>query len=473
MINFKETYSSNPFMTFKTGWLTVFCIAFVFFDGCKRPPEAKKDNSAVKFNVDSLIAVGQANMNTHTDLLLPVADKLMQVARQTNNKTALVYSEQFSANYYWLAADHKRSMAMAVKCLADAEKAGIKASLPETYIIMASLHKENTNYKMAFDAQEKGLQWAKANRDTGAIISLLSLKAMLIHTSRNQPHATPYKDTSINIQLTTLPIGESNVKYERRCIPLYDNISQYFLNKAEYDKAIYYGEKGASLALKYDQQRSLTYSYSWLGMAWYLKGNKTKGLDYLNKALLITRALKEPYREMEIYEHLYDCYYSSGDFKTAISYFMHSAKMRDSLQVVVNEKQISEYQIKYESIKKDNEIARMDRSASKQNKELLLISAGCLLLLVFFFILVMQYRILHQNAVAIKKSNEQKGKALENIAFIQAHELRKPVASVLGLINVIKASDHEVDREMLKKLEEAAQQLDSKIRDIITHVEGE
>jgi len=208
-------------------------------------------------------------------------------------------------------------------------------------------------------------------------------------------------------------------------------------------------------------------------MAWYLKGNRAKGLDYLNKALLITRQLKEPYREMEIYEHLYDCYYSSGDFKTAMRYFTRSAKMRDSLQVVVNEKQISEFQIKYESVKKDNKIVNMDRSASRQKKEILLISAGSLLFVIFFFMLYMQYRILHQNNMVIKKSNEQKEKALENIAFIQTHELRKPVASVLGLINVIKASDYELDKESLLKLEEAATELDSKIRDIIAHVEGD
>ena len=460
-------------MTFKTGWLLIPGIIFIFFAGCTSSPETKKEDRSTLYNVDSLIVAGEAVTNTHTNLLLPIADKLMQAARQTNNKTALVYSEQFSANYYWLAADHKKSMALAVKSLADAEKWGIKRSLPETYLIIANLHKENTNYKMAFEAQDKGLQWAKANRDTAAIISLLSLKAMLIHTSRSQPHPTQYQDTSINIQVSTLKIAGSNLKYERRCIPLYDNISQYFLNKADYNKAIYYGEKGANLALKYDQQRSLTYSYSWLGMAWYLKGNRAKGLDYLNKALLITRQLKEPYREMEIYEHLYDCYYSSGDFKTAMRYFTRSAKMRDSLQVVVNEKQISEFQIKYESVKKDNKIVNMDRSASRQKKEILLISAGSLLFVIFFFMLYMQYRILHQNNMVIKKSNEQKEKALENIAFIQTHELRKPVASVLGLINVIKASDYELDKESLLKLEEAATELDSKIRDIIAHVEGD
>jgi tetratricopeptide (TPR) repeat protein len=377
------------------------------------------------------------------------------------------------ANYYWLAAEHKKSMAMAVQCLADAEKWDVKNSLPETYLIIGNLHKENTNYKMAFEAAEKGLSAARAARDTGSIISLLSLKAMFIHAARNQPHSTPYLDTSINIQLATLKLAASNIKYDRKTIPLNDNISQYYLNIKDYDKAIAYGEKGAATALKYDQRRSLTYSYSWLGMAWYFKGDRAKGLDYLDKALQLTRTLKEPYREMEIYQHLYDCYYYSADFKTALQYINRSTKMHDSLQVAMNEKQIGELQIRYESAKKDAEIAQMDRAETIKNKEIILISTGGVLFIVFFLVLYQQYRLLRQNTRLIKKSNEAKEKALENIAFIQAHELRKPVASVLGLINVIKASAYQSEPEDIIKLEQAAEQLDAKIRAIISHAEGE
>ena len=78
---------------------------------------------------------------------------------------------------------------------------------------------------------------------------------------------------------------------------------------------------------------------------------------------------------------------------------------------------------------------------------------------------------MHQNNQIIKKSHAQQELALENIAYIQAHELRKPVASILGLINVIKATDHEVDKETIDKLDDAGKELDAKIRTIITHVE--
>jgi tetratricopeptide (TPR) repeat protein len=415
-------------------------------------------------SIDSLISRGKKYQSAHSDSLFAVAKKLLKTATSTGNKTALVYGEQFMANYYWLSADYKKSMKIAVQCLVDAEKWNITKPLPDIYFIIGNLHKENANYKMAFDAGEKGLNWAKANQDTTALILLLNLKAVFIHTSRDLPHDASYKDTSINIQLATLKIAESNIKYERLCIHIYNNISQYYLNKKEYDQAIFYGNKGALTALKYDQSRSLTNSYSWLGEAWYFKGDRPKGLNYLNNALLITRSLKEPYREMEIYEHLYDCYYSSGDYKTAIALSERSHTMRDSLKNLNNEKQISELQIRYETNKKDKEIALREW--------LIMAILGCSLVAVIFSVtLYFRYRKQSENNRLIIQSNAQKDKALENIAFIQTHELRKPVASILGLINLIKVMNHEFDEECILKLEEAGKELDTKIRSIISYVE--
>ena len=419
-------------------------------------------------NIDSLIARGTQYTGANIDSVLPVSLELISIGTAKSNPTALVYGEMLNAQFYWLSADHKHSMEVAVRALADAEKYSIKKALPQIYLIIGNLHKENTNYKMAFNAQEKGLYWAKQNHDTAEMLSLMNLRAMFIHTSRNLPHNdTAYVDTSVRIHLAALKIAESNPKFGKQSIALYDNISQFYLNSKDYNKAIEYGEKGAQMALKYDQQRSLTYSYSWLGQAYYFKGDHAKGLGYLTKALEISRAIKAPFREMEIYGHMADCYKFSGDYKTALTLTNRSNKMSDSLKILGNEKQMGELQIKYETAKKDKEIALLGKSEKEKNSQLLLFLAASLLFIILFIVLIFQYRILRRRNVAMQDRDLQKDKVLENIAYIQAHELRKPLASILGLINVIKVSDYEVDKETIAKLEDASHQLDGKIRSII------
>jgi len=73
------------------------------------------------------------------------------------------------------------------------------------------------------------------------------------------------------------------------------------------------------------------------------------------------------------------------------------------------------------------------------------------------------------------KNNQKKifdqNEALRNIAFVQSHELRKPVASILGLMYLIKLNGYNVDEEHFNMLENATTELDEKIHTIINQVE--
>lgn len=67
---------------------------------------------------------------------------------------------------------------------------------------------------------------------------------------------------------------------------------------------------------------------------------------------------------------------------------------------------------------------------------------------------------------------ERKNKALEEYAFINAHKLRSPVASILGLVNLI--SKTEIDDEarvITKHLQQSASELDEIVRSITQAIE--
>jgi tetratricopeptide (TPR) repeat protein len=449
-----------------TSRLVICMCAIVFFNSCTHTPDIG-NNMYNNRQVDSLIATGQ-NPNNNLDSLIFTAKKLSVISTSTGSKRALVYGELYTAQYYWLTADHKMAMEVAVKCLANAEKFNIYSVYPGIYSVMSNLHKENINYKLAFDDLEKGLRWAKANKDTAGLISVLSLKALFIHAYNKVLHK-PINDTSINLQFAALKIANSKVNYVQLELPLYTNIAQYYFDNGDYNDAISYGNQGVALAVKYNKLRSLTYSFIWLGMSWYQLGDKPKGLNYLNRAVQLAHGLRQPYREMEIHEDLYHFYFSTGDYKSAIIQNMRAQQMHDSLRVNMNARLLSELQLKYESSQKDKEIATISHAKRKENKQLFVIAALGALFIIFFLILFLQYRIIWHNNHSIKKSNAKKAKALDDIAFIQSHELRKPLASILGLINVIKASDGVVDTECLNHLEAAAKDLDEKVHDVTSH----
>jgi signal transduction histidine kinase len=70
-----------------------------------------------------------------------------------------------------------------------------------------------------------------------------------------------------------------------------------------------------------------------------------------------------------------------------------------------------------------------------------------------------------------RKLHEQhilaQNESLKSIAYIQSHELRRPVASILGLANIMEADDYVFNKEDVEMLGRAANELDAKIRMIV------
>jgi light-regulated signal transduction histidine kinase (bacteriophytochrome) len=67
---------------------------------------------------------------------------------------------------------------------------------------------------------------------------------------------------------------------------------------------------------------------------------------------------------------------------------------------------------------------------------------------------------------------ERKNKALEDYAFINAHKLRSPVATILGLINLISKTRLDEDRaEINRRLQVTADELDTVVNSITKAIE--
>ncbi|CAN5622578.1 hypothetical protein BH10BAC4_BH10BAC4_14360 [soil metagenome] len=68
---------------------------------------------------------------------------------------------------------------------------------------------------------------------------------------------------------------------------------------------------------------------------------------------------------------------------------------------------------------------------------------------------------------------ERKNQSLEEYAFITAHKLRAPLASILGLVDLFNRMNlKEEDKVVVKHLEESAQNLDTVIRSVMSAIEA-
>lgn len=72
----------------------------------------------------------------------------------------------------------------------------------------------------------------------------------------------------------------------------------------------------------------------------------------------------------------------------------------------------------------------------------------------------------------IEKQIIEKNRLLLKVAEIQSHDYRGPVATILGLMNLIKEDDYVASKEYLVMLNTAVEKLDEKIHEVVNIVDG-
>lgn len=77
--------------------------------------------------------------------------------------------------------------------------------------------------------------------------------------------------------------------------------------------------------------------------------------------------------------------------------------------------------------------------------------------------LELTYKLLREKIEQVEIQN----KALSEIAFIQSHEFRGPVTSIMGLMNIMREEEYQSPREYLELMEGAIKTLDEKIHMVV------
>lgn len=368
------------------------------------------------------------------DSLKLVAAQITAEGNRIQDKTALIRGERYKAQALWRLGSHSEAMKSAIKALANAEKWKMISEIPDIYAVIGNLHKEKANYKMAFQAVDRGMQAARTAKDTVSIIYMIRLKAMFTQGLGSQENDTAMIHRSLDMHLEGLKLAESSPRFERNRVAYYNNIAQVLVKRKETDKAFFYVTKGIELAKKYNQLISLTYSYTWLSQIYLQRKDIEKSKEYLFKALQITQELKNPFREMEVNRYLYQALEQTNDYKATLAAYTRYIEIRDSLRVLDNVRQIGELQMQYEAEKKDQQIAALGAINDVKTREISWITIGLALFLILSLFMIFQYRIIARSNHILEENNRKINEQSDQMRLLMK-ELHHRVKNNLQIVS--------------------------------------
>ncbi len=194
-----------------------------------------------------------------------------------------------------------------------------------------------------------------------------------------------------------------------------------------------------------------------------------KSIDYLNNAIMICDSIKYPAPKVEFIGILIEAYTLKKNFESAYEFLQVKTAIVDSLNSLEAREKLAKLDIMRDKDLRDKDLIIKNRELQIMKlgfqKKTLFYSLAISLLIITLLLFLRYFR---------KKVKTHK-RVISEIKQTQAHEIRGPIATILGLSNLLKQTNREKgisDKEIIAGIDEMAIKLDKAIIRIIKESDG-
>lgn len=404
---------------------------------------------------------------------------------------------EFAQNYYLLAARQYRLL-------------NDSLGLAQVYNNMGEVNKRLGEMDMALEYLFRSLGMNRT--DSTRAMALYNVGELYI-TMGNYEKATEYINQSMD--LAQRLNDQRIIGYNQW------STARIKTEQGRYDEAFSHYDTAEKILTELGETRSLIQTYQDIAYAHRKMNNVEKARAYLNLATSLSGKLNVPDLRITTYMEYFKLDSLAGDYQQALYYLSRHNSLKDSVYNLLKVEQIARVQAIYETERHEREkqelLLEKDRKdVALRSREILIIAVSFTLLIagVLTIILLRQRKqilrankdlqakneeisfqknaiesqaeallILNEELKDLNKSLEgridertrqiiQQNQRLAEYTFINAHKLRAPIASILGLINLFQQADAKEQKVILNHLKTCADQLDLTIRTINLNLEG-
>lgn len=386
-----------------------------------------------------------------------------------NNKEGLSSVYANWALMYMAQSDYGKALEYNFKALSIFEDLGFVQKQAIVLENIGTAYLEQGKHGKALDYYSQAMKNYKSCGDSDGMARNLANQGIILN---NQGHY----EKALRYHVQAMRINESKEDWSSLQTN-YANIGITYSFLQNYQKALDYHLKALRLSERLNDTKNLAINLGNTGEVYFLiaeknsealarKQNLVLAIQYLQKAVGICRKIQFYGPCIEFCDYLYKAHYLAGDFKSALSAYKEYTTVRDTVYTADTRLKIADIEAKRAIELKNKDLTLKDRQLEieklkliNRNHERLLFSAAILLLFVFIFWL---YNLFRRRARRHKK-------VLSDIAYIQSHQVRAPLARILGLAQLFDRQNPaaEINQQVVTMMHQSALELDQVVRSTV------
>jgi tetratricopeptide (TPR) repeat protein len=281
-----------------------------------------------------------------------------------------------------------------------------------------------------------------------------------------------------------------------------NNIAVIYIDQKKYDQAKENLLQLTQINKTLGDTVELMNNYQNLGQTYIGLKDEQLAESYFLAAINLAKLQRNVDMESNVLAEISKMYRRQGNFEKSLRYSDMFYSLSDSLQKQETKRFAIELESKYNAVVKERELEKTNKALAEQKLYATWIVGALALTIIGILIIVRVLIIKRKNerklvalnneieaqAEELRQANEEinainenleeilakrtkviieQNERLKQFAFVNAHKIRGPVATILGLINIIEiTNDDKTKEELLKHLHTSSLKLDMVIREV-------
>jgi tetratricopeptide (TPR) repeat protein len=447
--------------------------------------------------VDRLNVLASQYLRANPNLTRTIANHVLTVSQRIKYSRGYARGLTIMGNSYWYEGIYEFAQNYYLLAAREYQLIDDSVGLGQTYNNIGEVYKKLNDNEKALQYLLRAADLKKRDTATHAI-TLYNIGELYIQLNKLD-EAKMYLDTSLKMAQT---------RNDKRVIA-YGYLSFGLLERKAHDleAALQYYFESEKIWNSMGEMRSIIQTDQEIAEVYREQGKYDEAEKYLLKAITIANQIKSADLQVKNYARYSSLDSLRGNYKRSLYFLSRHNSLKDSVYNLLKAEQIARLQTIYETETREQENKELrdekelkDAELSAQRITLLTITVGLIMAGILAWFLYRQRRkisiqkeAIEMQAVALLKLNEElqdlnktleirieertgqltiQNQRLTEYTFINAHKLRAPVASILGLINLMQQVKPEEKENILAHLKTCGEQLDSIIHEVSRNLEG-